>query len=177
MATSSRETTPVTTLPELQGPRFPVVVPDFVPVPTSWISYELEDSWLAHRRGRRPRSIATTIRWILVWQSLDQARIPPIVPDQLLEYCLYGRDGRNGWRNELRSKDGRPFVSVEQIAKRVQENQAILDQLTPVVQRIKAREQCGIQPSSEEHDAIERRSTATTENEQFTRRVSSYSLP
>jgi hypothetical protein len=177
VARSSRETTPITTLPELQGPRFPVIVPDFVPVPTSWISFRLDDSLLAHPRGRRPRHIEATIRWILIWQSLDQERIPPIVPDQLLKYCLYGRDGRNGWKNTLKPRPGRPLVSVEWFARRINTNQTLINQLIPVLQAITEQEQRGILPSNEQNDAIERVTCAIDENARIASRLTFSSCP
>lgn len=118
-------------LPPLPGPIFPVSVPDFVPVPTDFVTECLQRQFIELPRGRPKFECYNYTLWLAFYAIFEQRVSPAWIPDALIASGIGGASPQKDWRSRLVKLDGQKRLSVE--AERRREVQLINRDLQQVI--------------------------------------------
>lgn len=159
-------------LPPLPGPMFPVSVPDFVPVPTAFVTECLQHQFIELPRGRPKFECYNYTLWLAFYAIFEQRESPAWIPDALIASGIGGASPQKDWQSRFVKLDGQKRLSVEAERREVRRLRKELLTLIPVLRETVAR-------GSEAHDVhlIERTEQIISQKMELERRIPTEHCP
>lgn len=103
----------------LPGPAYPVSIPDFVPVPTAFVTDLLDPCFIDVGRGRPKFHCHQTLIWLGFYGLYEQRRSMIWIPDEMVASCVGGALPSKEWRSRVTKMDGSRRSTQESLRREV----------------------------------------------------------
>lgn len=103
----------------LPGPTYPVSIPDFVPVPTAFVTGLLDPCFIDVGRGRPKFNCHQALIWLGFYGLYEQRRSTIWIPDEMVASCVGGASQSKAWRSQITNKDGSRRSTQESLRREV----------------------------------------------------------
>lgn len=120
----------------LPGPTYPISIPDFVPVPTAFVTELLAPRFIDVGRGRPKFDCHQTLVWLGFYGLYEQRRSMIWMPDEVVASCVGGASQSKAWRSQITNKDGSRRSTQESLRREVRRLVSELVELIPLLENV-----------------------------------------